>query len=104
MWRRTFDTAEHLTATQLDRLMRTELFAHALAATVNSTTFVRRRFDAATARWLRLFNVASRADVHHLQEILLTLERRTRDIDRRLEAAVDDPAGQASDTVPGTAR
>lgn len=85
-WRQAFDAVEELTATQLDRVMRTELFAHALSLTVTSTTSVRRRFDAVTQRWLRCLNIPSRADVHHIQELLLALDRRTRDIDRRLSS------------------
>jgi hypothetical protein len=96
-WRHAFDALEDLTASQFDRVMRTEAFARALSVTVSTAGLARRRLEEVSARWLRVWNIPSRSDIHDLQDLLLALDRRTRDLDRRLESeaawrsASDDP-------------
>lgn len=91
-WRQVFDVVEDLTASQLDRVMRTELFAQALSLAVVSTARTRRGFDSVTGRCLRFWNMPSRADVQDLADLLLSVERRLRELD----GAVRDRTGSPS--------
>lgn len=93
-WRHAFDLWEDLTASQLDRLMRTEVFARALSLTVTSAGTARRLAEDAVSGWLHLWGLPSRRDVHELHDLLMSLDRRVRDLDRllgRTTAGATDP-------------
>ncbi|MEQ8716345.1 MAG: hypothetical protein RIE08_01920 [Acidimicrobiales bacterium] len=90
-WRQVFDVVEDLTASQLDRVMRTELFAQALSLAVASTARTRRGFESVTGRCLRFWNLPSRADVQDLADLVLSVERRLRDLDGAVRDRAESP-------------
>jgi hypothetical protein len=84
LWRRAFDMAEHVASNRLENVMRTEVFAALLTETTMGSIAARRRVEAVLRRWLHLWNLPANSDVRHLHDLVITLDRRVRDLSRQL--------------------
>lgn len=85
LWRRAFDMAEHVASTRVENIMRTEVFAALLTETTMANIAAKRRVEAVLRRWLHLWNLPANSDLRHLHDLVVTLDRRVRDLSRQLE-------------------
>jgi polyhydroxyalkanoate synthesis regulator phasin len=85
MWRRMFDAAERPVGRTLERLVQTEGFADVVARAKKAQVQSRRRVERVTRHALHLWNLPAATDVKRVEERLAAVERRLRDVSKRLE-------------------
>lgn len=85
MWRWMFDAVERPVGGTMERLVQTEAFAEAFARMTKVQAQSRRRLERLTRRVLHLWNLPAATDVKRVEERLAGVERRLRDVSKRLE-------------------
>ena len=84
-WRAVVDRIDRIVTPPADALVRTNLFADAIAATTRLEVQLRRRVEKQTAWVWHLWNLPTAGDVRRVQAQLSAVEARVRDMSERLE-------------------
>jgi polyhydroxyalkanoate synthesis regulator phasin len=91
-WKRLFDTVEQAVAPRLEELAQSEQFSDAAAVMAR----LRADFAARTERTMRqnlhFWNLPAGSDIKRLSEQIASLERRVRDLSKRLDELVEPNA------------
>lgn len=96
LWRQVFDKVEGGVAPPLERAVRSEQFADMVGALGRLRSTVERRTERASRRWLHRWNLPAGSDIRRLSEQVASLERRVRELNKRLE----ETGGQNQDARP----
>lgn len=94
-WRRAIDSAERAVAPGLEEFVQSERFADLAAVTARLRAEARRQAERATRRAWHFWNLPAGSDVKRLSEQVASLERRLRDLSKRLEDVGEETHGHA---------
>ena len=90
LWRKAFDSVERAIAPGLESAVRSEGFADVATVAMRVRADVARGAERAMRRALHLWNLPAGSDIKRLSEQVASVERRVRDVAKRL----DDLAGE----------
>ena len=85
LWKRAFDAVEGNIGPRLEQVVRTEQFADAASAMSKMQNDMRRRAERAMRRTWHFWNLPTGSDVKRMSDQISSLERRVRDLSKRLE-------------------
>ena len=85
LWRRAFDAVEKPIAERLEPMVQTEQFADAVAVVQRLQGRLQRAVERRMRQYLDFWNLPVGGDIKQLQEQIASLERRVRDLSKRLE-------------------
>lgn len=91
-WRSVVDAVDQVVTPNANRLVRTDLFADAVAAATRLEVQVRRRMQRQTGALWSALNLPSATEQRRLHAQVASLEARVRDLTERLEEAADQAA------------
>lgn len=93
-WRSVVDAVDAVVTPSANKLVRTDLFADAVAAATRLEVQIRRRMQRQTGAMWSALNLPSATDQRRLHAQVASLEARIRDLTERLEDAAEE-AGEA---------
>ena len=85
LWRRAFDAVEREVGPRLESVVQTPGFTQAIAVMGTLQRRARREVERRTRRVLHFWNLPTGSDVKRLSEQVASVERRLRDLNKRLE-------------------
>lgn len=85
LWKRAFDAVEGTVGPRLEEMVRTEQFADAASAMSKLQNDMRRRAERTMRRTWHFWNLPTGSDVKRMSDQITSLERRVRDLSKRLE-------------------
>jgi hypothetical protein len=102
-WRATVDRLDRAVSPKADAIVRTNLFADAVAAIIRLEAQVRRRAERETSRLWHLWNLPTADDVRRVRSQLSAVEARLRDVSERLEESEEARHANGSGHAEATA-
>src|SRR5437660_3255579 len=96
LWRKLFDTAERAAAPHLEGLVKSEGFADVATLTMRVQAAANRGAERAMRRALHFWNLPAGSDIKRVSEQIASLERRVRELSKRLEELTEATHGQRS--------
>ena len=94
LWRKLFDTAERAAAPRLEGIVKSEGFADVATFVMRLQTAANRGAERAMRRALHFWNLPAGSDVKRVSEQIASLERRVRELSKRLEGLTEATHGQ----------
>jgi hypothetical protein len=94
LWRKAFDSVERAIAPGLESAVRSEGFADVATVAMRVRADVARGAERAMRRALHLWNLPAGSDIKRLSEQVASVERRVRDLAKRLDDLAEDLHGQ----------
>lgn len=88
-WRSVVDAVDQVVTPNANKLVRTDVFADAVAAATRLEVQVRRRMQRQTGALWSALNLPSATEQRRLHAQVASLEARVRDLTERLEEAAD---------------
>jgi hypothetical protein len=93
-WRASFNAIERTIGSQVERVTQSEAFAVALGLGQTVQRDVARRTERVSRRVLHLLNLPAGSDITRLLGQMGSVERQVRDLEKRLEDAVQRSEGE----------
>ena len=84
-WKRIFDTVEKAVAPRLEELAQSDQFSDAAAVMARIRAEFQSRTERAMRQNLHFWNLPAGSDIKRLSEQIASLERRVRDLSKRLD-------------------
>lgn len=103
LWRPLVEAIDKRITPPANALVRTNVFADAVAIGTRYEARLRRRVEAQTSWVLHQYNLPSATDVRRMRAQLAALEARLRDMDERLEDSIQENRRAKSSGPAGTA-
>jgi hypothetical protein len=94
IWRASFDAVERMVGSQVGRITQSEAFAVALGLAHTVQRDVRRRSEHVSRRVLHTLNLPAGSDITRLLAQMGSVQRQVRDLEKRLEDAVEGSEGE----------
>ena len=94
LWRRAFDSVERAIAPGLESTVRSEGFADVATAAMRVRAEMTKSAERAMRRTLHFWNLPAGSDVKRLSEQVASVERRVRDLAKRLDDLAKDLHGE----------
>jgi hypothetical protein len=85
VWRQVFDAIEQAVAPGLENAVRSDPFADFATVVTRLRSGVGRRAEQASRRALHLWNLPAGSDIKRVSDQIASLERRVRELSKRLE-------------------
>jgi hypothetical protein len=85
LWRKVFDSVEQGVAPGLENAVRSEPFADFATLVTRVRAGLGRRVEQASRRALHFWNLPAGSDIKRVSDQIASLERRVRDLSKRLE-------------------
>jgi hypothetical protein len=96
VWRRAFDAIEQSISPQLEQFVRTDQFADMAAVVARIQGQLQKRAERAMRQAWHFWNLPTGSDVKRVSEQLASLERRVRELSKRLEEQGGSSNGQSA--------
>jgi hypothetical protein len=100
LWRQAYDAVDGRVAPQLESLVQTRQFAQVLSLGLRAQNEAWRMVERRSRRLWHLVNLPAGSDVVRLREQIVTLDRRVRELTRRLEEQSIEETHRAQSAEP----